>query len=257
MKRVHMSTLAPAPIMYRRDHNLLDFDEEMSVLVQKVVGRRADGLFMPFAAGVAFSYNPYHWTARIRKEDGLVRLVLGLGTRAVERVSQDYPRMIPLSHPQLRPEVTAEQIRKYSQWLVDVLNLETASLESLPYLELLSRCRKRTYSWQFRSCAKGTWPLPLKGYPVEPANPSTFDNFLTKTLCGSDENRIEIGWKWPTGGRWTWNSLGTRATYLLQCRTLPMRGTECGPVHYQRRNIRTPMTGAASSIVRDIELWST
>jgi len=139
MKRVHISTLAPAPIMYRRDHNLLDFDEEMSVLVQKVVGRRADGLFMPFAAGVAFSYNPYHWTARIRKEDGLVRLVLGLGTRAVERVSQDYPRMIPLSHPQLRPEVTAEQIRKYSQRLVDVLNLETAALESLPYLDLLEQ----------------------------------------------------------------------------------------------------------------------
>jgi len=84
-----MSTLAPAPIMYRRDHNLLDFDEEMSVLVQKVVGRARTSCSCRSPAGVAFSYNPYHWTARIRKEDGLVRLVMGLGTRAVERVSQD------------------------------------------------------------------------------------------------------------------------------------------------------------------------
>ena len=69
-----------------------------------------------------FSRNVYAWNPKIKKEAGLVRLVYGLGTRAVDRVGSDYPRMIPLSHPQLRPEVTAEQIRKYSQKQVDVLN---------------------------------------------------------------------------------------------------------------------------------------
>jgi len=74
--------------------------------------------------------------------------------------------MIPLSHPQLRPEVTAEQIRKYSQRLVDVLNLETASLESLPIWSFWSRCRQATYSWQSRFHARrAPGPAAVKGYP--------------------------------------------------------------------------------------------
>ena len=59
-----------------------------------------------------FSYNSYAWSPKIRKSDGLVRLVFGLGTRAVDRVGGDYPRMIPLSHPLLRPEATAEQVTR-------------------------------------------------------------------------------------------------------------------------------------------------
>ena len=87
---VRMSTFAPAPILYRREHNLLDFDERMSVPAQKVAGRRFGDCFFPFAGGVAFSFNAYGWTARIRKEEGLIRLIFGMGTRAVDRVGADY-----------------------------------------------------------------------------------------------------------------------------------------------------------------------
>src|SRR4030042_3300315 len=65
LKQVHMSTFGPAPILYRMDHDLLDFDERMSVLVQKVTGRRYGDYFFPFAAGVAYSRNTYRWTPRI------------------------------------------------------------------------------------------------------------------------------------------------------------------------------------------------
>ena len=95
------------------------------MIVQKVVGRRFGNYFYPFASGVMFSRNVYAWNPKIVKEAGLVRLVHGLGTRAVDRVGGDYPRMVPLSHPQLRPEITADQIRRYSQRQVDVLNLRT------------------------------------------------------------------------------------------------------------------------------------
>jgi hypothetical protein len=260
MKRVHMSTLAPAPIMYRRDHNLLDFDEEMSVLVQKVVGRRADHLFMPFAAGVAFSYNPYHWTARIRKEAGLVRLVLGLGTRAVERVSQDYPRLIPLSHPQLRPEVTAEQIRKYSQRLVDVLNLETTALESRPYLDLLEHMPQTDVFLAVSVMREGHLaPPPFKGYPVEPAQTClTFDNFLTKTpfvaLMRTILKRLEAAYGRPVDVEFAWDE---DQLYLLQCRTLPVREELANvalPTAVPSEQVLfTNDQGVASSIVRDIE----
>ncbi len=44
------------------------------------------GLALPAWAGVAFSRNEYRWSKKIRREDGLLRLVMGLGTRAVDRV---------------------------------------------------------------------------------------------------------------------------------------------------------------------------
>ena len=85
LKSVLMSTFGPAPIFYRKERELLDFDERMSVLAQKVVGRRFGDYFFPFAAGVAFSFNAYTWTSRIQQDEGLIRLVFGLGTRAVDR----------------------------------------------------------------------------------------------------------------------------------------------------------------------------
>ena len=123
VKTVLASMYGPDPILYRRDHGLLDYNERMAMIVQKVVGRRFGDWFLPFASGVMFSYNSYAWSPKIRKGDGLVRLVFGLGTRAVDRVGGDYPRMIPLSHPGLRPEATPEQVARYSQHMVDAIDL--------------------------------------------------------------------------------------------------------------------------------------
>jgi hypothetical protein len=260
MKRVHRSTLAPAPILYRRDHNLLDYDEQMSVLVQKVVGRRIGNLYLPFAAGVAFSYNPYHWTARIRKQDGLVRLVLGLGTRAVERVSQDYPRMVPLSHPTLRPEVTPEQIQKYSQKQVDVLNLETAQVESRSYHDVLEQLPQTEAHLAVSIMREGhLGPPPFKAYPIEMEQAClTFDNFLAKTpfvpLMKNVLKRLEEAYHHPVDVEFAWDG---DQLYLLQCRTLPMREEPQQvplPVGIPREDVLfTNDKGVASCIIRDIE----
>ena len=45
---------------------------------------------LPHAAGVGFSRNLYRWSQEIRRQDGFARLVWGLGTRAVDRVGNDY-----------------------------------------------------------------------------------------------------------------------------------------------------------------------
>ncbi|NJN64412.1 MAG: hypothetical protein HC882_05705 [Acidobacteria bacterium] len=102
---VYASTLHPDPISYRRRHNLLDYGENMAVLIQKVVGQRYGKWFLPTWAGVAFSRNEFRRNPRVKAEDGIARIVLGLGTRAVDRVSTDFPRMIPLGVPTLRAEV--------------------------------------------------------------------------------------------------------------------------------------------------------
>ncbi|MEJ2752873.1 MAG: PEP/pyruvate-binding domain-containing protein, partial [Chloroflexota bacterium] len=106
IKLVFASTLNPDALLYRQKHNLIDYDERMAVLIQRVRGKPYHDYFFPSVAGVAFSENPFRWNPKIRREEGFLRMVWGMGTRAVDRVANDYPRMIALSHPQLRPEMT-------------------------------------------------------------------------------------------------------------------------------------------------------
>jgi hypothetical protein len=137
IKLVFASTLNPDALLYRQKHDLIDYDERMAVLLQRVRGKRYGDYFFPSMAGVAFSENPFRWNPKIRREEGFLRIVWGLGTRAVDRVANDYPRMIALSHPQLRPEMTAEAIRQYSQFYVDAINLKKNTYETLPVHDLL------------------------------------------------------------------------------------------------------------------------
>ena len=87
---VYASIFGPDPIEYRKERGLLDFMEEMGIILQKVVGKRCGKYFFPALAGVAFSRNEFRWSPRIRREDGVLRIVTGLGTRAVDRVGDDF-----------------------------------------------------------------------------------------------------------------------------------------------------------------------
>ncbi len=136
--RIYGSILNPDALLYRRAKGLQDYDERMAVLIQVVQGERFGRYYMPHAAGVAFSRNLYRWSQQIRREDGFVRLVWGLGTRAVDRVGNDYPRLVALSHPLLRPEASTKAIRRYSQQYVDLIDLEENSFKTLPVSQVLN-----------------------------------------------------------------------------------------------------------------------
>jgi pyruvate,water dikinase len=127
---VYASTFGPDPIEYRRERGLLEFNEEMGILIQECVGTRAGKYFLPAFAGVAFSKSEFRWSARIRREDGLVRLVPGLGTRAVDRVADDYPILLVPGKPSLRANVEVDEIVRYSPRWLDVINLESGTLET-------------------------------------------------------------------------------------------------------------------------------
>ncbi len=134
---VYASIFAPDPISYRRRHDLIDYDDSMAVLIQKVVGHRYGPYLLPTWAGVAFSRNEYRWSPRIKRDDGLARIVLGLGTRAVDRVASDYPRMVALGLPTMRPVASKAEIKRYSQRHVDVINIEENRFDTVPYVDLL------------------------------------------------------------------------------------------------------------------------
>jgi hypothetical protein len=138
IKLVYASTLNPDALLYRRKHGLIDYDERMAILIQEVRGERFGRYHFPALAGVAFSRNPFRWNPVIRRDVGFLRLVCGMGTRAVNRVSTDYPRLIALSHPELRPETTPRAMRQYSQRLIDVIDLEANRFRTLPMEEVLT-----------------------------------------------------------------------------------------------------------------------
>jgi len=260
LKQVHMSTFGPGPILYRRNHKLLDFDEKMSVLVQKVVGRRFGNSFFPLVAGVGFSYSSYAWTSRIKKEDGLVRMVFGLGTRAVDRTGQDYARMVHLSHPSLRPETGAQQIMKYSQKIIDILNLKTGQIESIPYMTLLKEITYPDLHWAVSVNQDGHLSAPLfKGRPINPAKTClTFENLLSKTVFTSLMKKVlrqlQDAYGRPVDIEFVWDD---EHLYLLQCRSLAV-SQDIGEVKLPKdlpkeQIVFTNTQVVSSTIIPDIE----
>jgi hypothetical protein len=226
VKTVLASMYGPDPIIYRRDHGLLDYNERMAMIVQKVVGRRFGDWLFPLAAGVLYSSNAWVWNPRIRKADGLVRLVFGLGTRAVDRVGGDYPRMIPLSHPALRPEVTPEQISKYSQKMVDAINLRTGEFTTIDFRTLAEESRHPDLFLAASLMEDGEMRAPL--FRTQDLPPSslclTFENLLTKSafvpLVKKVLSTVQSAFGRPVDIEFAWDD---NKLYILQCRSLSIR----------------------------------
>ena len=230
VKLVYASAINPGALAYRRKRGLGESDEQMAILVMRVSGMPYKTYFFPCLAGVAFSRNLYAWSSRIDPERGIIRLVFGLGTRAVERVGKDYPRMVALSNPELRPEAGME-IARYSQRRVDLLDLEGNRFTSLPLHELLS---KRDYPGMGLLLS-----VMSEGYPVDPigervdGNPRdyvlTFNNLIRQTdfFTAMDAlvEHLERAYNHPVDVEFTASVRQRKVSInLLQCRPLFLPG---------------------------------
>ncbi|MBN1129676.1 MAG: hypothetical protein JXA71_11850, partial [Chitinispirillaceae bacterium] len=128
---IYASTMSREALAYRAQRKVLDKDEQMALLVQRVSCAKYGDLFFPQLAGVGISFNSYAWDKSIDPEAGMLRLVFGLGTRAVNRHDDDYTRVVALNACEKRPEGNTEEIIKFSQKRIDVLNARTNSLDTL------------------------------------------------------------------------------------------------------------------------------
>ena len=124
VRTVYASSMSRDVLAYRLHRGLWDRNEEMALLVQRVSGDFYGDIYMPQLAGVGYSFNPYVWDPEIDPSEGLLRLVFGLGTRAVDRHDDDYTRIVALNAPLKRPEVSTDDVHRYSQHVVDVLDLK-------------------------------------------------------------------------------------------------------------------------------------
>ncbi|GHU64821.1 phosphoenolpyruvate synthase [Clostridia bacterium] len=138
VRQVYASTMDDSVLEYRMQRGLMGADEQMALLVQRVSGSLFMDLYMPAAAGVAFSYNQYRWDPDIDPNEGVIRIVMGLGTRAVDRTGGDYPRIAALDQPENRA-MRSEFVSDFAQKKVDVLDLTMNTLSTLPIEEVALR----------------------------------------------------------------------------------------------------------------------
>jgi hypothetical protein len=263
VKLVYASALNPNALSYRRKRGLGESDEQMAILVQRVSGMPYGSYFFPSMAGVAFSQNLYAWNERIDPRQGIIRLVFGLGTRAVERVGGDYPRMIAVSHPKLRPEI-GPKVAKYSQHQVDLLDLGANQLITLPFPEVLAQDGYPNLHL-FVSVMKDGFPYDpifniVEGSPWDFI--LTFNNLLARTdfakVLGTMLSKLESIYSHPIDIEFTacLGPEGNIRVNLLQCRPLFLPGS-LGPISIpadlpQERTLFRSHKMISGGVVRDI-----
>ncbi len=237
VKLVYASALNPDALRYRKKRGLAEGDEQMAILVQRVSGMPYREYFFPSLAGVAFSKNLYAWTDRIDPAKGMIRLVFGLGTRAVNRVGGDYPRMIAVSNSGLRPEIGRE-VMKYSQKNIDLLDLKANEFSTYSLSDILKGLDYPNLNYMVSIMAEDyiddsffiTSETPLKNTVM------TFNNLIknTELVPVMDEllSRLEEAWKQPVDTEFTASidANGNVRINLLQCRPLRLPSLPDTPV---------------------------
>ncbi len=226
---VYASTFSPDPIEYRAERGLLDFHAEMGVMIQQVVGTKVGKYWFPAFAGVAFSNNEFRWSPRIKREDGLLRIVPGLGTRAVDRLSDDYPVLVSPGQPNLRVNVSPEELRRYSPKKIDVINLETNEFETIPITRVLQESgMEYPNAVQIFSVLDGTMLRQPMSWDLDDKEKEfivTFDGLISKTnfLKRIDEilKTLQSKIKSPVDLEFAFDG---KDLYLLQCRPQSFSG---------------------------------
>lgn len=220
VRQVYASTLGEQALRYRQRRGLLDAHEQMALLIMRVSGNAGRRHFHPHAAGVGLSFNPYRWNPRIDMQAGVVRLVAGLGTRAVDRSDDDYTRLIALNAPELRPETNFSAIARHAQRRMDTLDLEENRIRTGPYAELVGNAADFPHAL-FTSREQADRPAFL-----------TFDGLLEKTPFVEDMRRVlaclHQAYCHPVEIEFALNVLsdGSYRINLLQCRPMQVRSAD-------------------------------
>lgn len=130
---VYASTMSRSALDYRLRRGLGDRDEQMALLVMRVSGANYGKYYMPCVAGVGYSYSTYRFLDSLDPKAGMLRMVMGLGTCAVDRIEGSYPRLISLDKPMATSYKSQAEHHRYSQRNVQLIDTESGSLVQVPY----------------------------------------------------------------------------------------------------------------------------
>ncbi len=137
VRTVYASTMDYSALEYRAQRGLEQQDEQMAVLVQRVSGSYYGRYYMPGAAGVGYSHSAYKWRRDMDPDAGMLRIVMGLGTKAVDRTEEDYPRLADLDRPAVTIYASSAERHRFSQRNIDVLDCRENVRTSVPLERIL------------------------------------------------------------------------------------------------------------------------
>ena len=232
VRTVYASTVSKEAIRYRADRKLLDRDEQMALLVMRVSGDVHGDYYFPHLAGVGHSRNLYvNGPEANENNSGMLRLVFGMGTRAVDREADDYARFVNLDTPTAPPMVEYGDEYRYSQHKIDLINLAENRFETIP-LDTLDKRSLHTDVSLFMEPDTATAArfreMGLYGEPVPDI--VNFQKLLRRTDFAAVMKRImELvaeKYNYPVDVEYACNFTpeGEYRVNLLQCRTIQTSG---------------------------------
>ena len=230
--KIFACTMSEDALAYRLQRGLDQTDEQMAILVMRVSGSYRTSYFFPDLAGVGLSRNPFVWKKGMNPKDGMVRLVFGLGTRAVNRVENDYPRILAVDDPLAKPLFGLKDIRKYSQHYVDLLNLEGNRIETVLLSDILEKGIPEHFDLMGVRDTEAVQAMRDMGRPERDYRILTFDPFLSETpfvdMMKRMFERLELSYDNPVEVEFTVNfdHQGDLKINLLQCRPLKTMGQD-------------------------------
>ena len=226
VRYVYASSLDRSALEYRVRNGLDHREEQMSLLVQRVSGSHLPGgHYMPTAAGVGYSHSAYCWMKDMDPSAGMLRLVMGLGTKAVDRTGKDYPRIISLDRPTATTFKTVAEKHRFSQRYANLIDLnEPAFTEKLctdlaPLLSAKARNAVMEHDREAEDTlrARGSYQQVLFASCEGLARNRTFVALMRnilKTLETAYDNPVDIEYTVNVGED------GSFVLSLLQCRPL-------------------------------------
>ncbi len=226
--RVFASTMSEDALTYRRQRGLADLEEPMALLLQRVCGRYHGRYYFPDAAGVGVSRNTFVWEESMDPTAGMVRLVMGLGTRAVDRIEGDHACVVALDQPHKRPFRDRDDAVRFSQHDIDVLDISENRLRSLAVRHLTS-----DPELPLRWCAELDREATQRARERTGGNPVwrlTFTPLLRETpfveLMQRLLRTLESAYAYPIDVEFTLHLAddGTPSFSLVQCRPLQTLG---------------------------------
>jgi len=230
VRNIFASAMNEDALTYRLQRGLDQQDEQMALLIQRVSGSHRKHFFFPDIAGVGVSYNTFVWKEGMDPKAGMLRMVIGLGTRAVNRVEDDYPRIVALDDPLMSPHGSMEEARRFSQHEVDVLNTKDNKLETVSFQKKIVPCFGKKIELLGVKDAETSETMMAMGMKEHEAWIITFNNLFNRTSLAGVMHRmlkkLESMYNYPVEIEFTVNFTRYHdyRINLLQCRPLQTKG---------------------------------
>jgi hypothetical protein len=141
IRKIYASSFDPKVLTYRNRNGLIDYPESMGILIQVITGNHYGNFYFPDIAGIGSSKSPCIWAGEPlnpSRDEGYLRMVCGIGTRAIRRTGNDYSQIVLLNDPANNKSVFSVENPLLSQTEIDVINLKTNEFKSLDIQDVLN-----------------------------------------------------------------------------------------------------------------------